>query len=274
MKKLKAFLPYLIMYGLAFLWFVPVLWMADTAFKPDPEIFSRPPRWIPSHFSLEQMRKLFADWPFLRWLLRSVTVASVTAAGSLVLSTLAAFSFARLRWKGRDTLFLILLGFMLLPFEVNVIPLFFTMAKLKLLNTIPGVTLPLIALPIGVFLLRQFFINIPGELEDAARIDGCSTMGVLLRVIVPVSRPVLGAYSVYIFNLAWNEFFWAMICLQKSDMLTLPVGLRYIQGALDIDFGIFMAAATLAALPSLFVFLVLRKQVIRGFTLAGASLKG
>jgi multiple sugar transport system permease protein len=274
MKKLKHYLPYLIMYGLAFLWFVPVLWMADTAFKPDPEIFSNPPRWIPSHFTLHQMRKLFENWPFLLWLLRSVMVASVTTVGSLVLSTLAAFSFARLRWKGRDTLFLILLGFMLLPFEVNVIPLFFTMTKLKLLNTIPGVTLPLIALPIGVFLLRQFFINIPRDLEDAARIDGCTTMGVLMRVIVPVSRPVLGAYSVYIFNLAWNEFFWAIICLRKSDMLTLPVGLRYIQGALDIDFGIFMAAATVAALPSLFVFLVLRKQVIRGFTLAGASLKG
>jgi ABC-type glycerol-3-phosphate transport system permease component len=262
------------MLALALLWSVPILWMVDTAFKPGVEIFSNPPRWIPSHITLEHMRKLFAKWPFLLWLYRSFLVATATAVGSVLVSTLAAFSFARLRWKGRDALFLVLLGFMLLPFEVNVIPLFFTMARFRLLNTVPGVVLPMVAQPIGVFLLRQFFINIPRDMEDAARIDGCSSFGVLLRVVLPVSAPVLGAFGLYIFNLSWNEFFWSMVALQRNRLLTLPVGLQHIQRALDIDFGLFMAAATMAAIPSLLLFVVLRRRLIRGFTLAGAGLKG
>lgn len=274
MKKLRRVLAAVLMLALGLLWVIPILWMADTAFKPGIEIFSNPPRWIPSRFSLEHLQKLFDKWPFLRWVYRSLVVATATAVGSVVLSTLAAFSFARLRWKGRDVLFMVFLSFMLLPFEVNVIPLFFTMAKFKLLNTVPGVVLPMIALPIGVFLLRQFFINIPRDMEDAARIDGCSSFGVLMRMIVPVSTPVLGAFGIYIFNLAWNEFFWSMVALQRNSLLTLPVGLRHIQGALDIDFGLFMAAATMATLPSLLLFIILRRRLIRGFTLAGAGLKG
>ncbi len=274
MRRSADSLRLLVLFSLALLWVIPILWMADTAFKPSEEIFSSPPRWIPSRFNLSHMHKLVAQWPFLRWTWRSLLVAVVTAAGSLVLSILAAYSFARLHWRGRDTVFVIGLVFMLLPFEVNVIPLFFTMSRLKLLNTVMGVALPVIATPVGVFLMRQFFINIPQDMEDAARIDGCSNAGILWNVIIPVSRPVIGAFGVYIFNLSWNEFFWPMICLQRSHLLTLPVGLRQIQGAEDIDYGLFMAAAFAATIPTLLVFVLLRRQIIRGFTLAGSGIKG
>jgi len=262
------------MYGVAFLWMIPILWMADTAFKPDDEIFSSPPKWIPSHFTLDHVKEVITEWPFLKWLLQSVIVATTVTFGSLIVSTLAAYSFARLQWRGRDFLFIFFLIFMLLPFELNVIPLFFQMSKFGWLNTVPGVALPMIAMPIGVFLLRQFFINIPRELEDAARIDGCSSFGILWKVIVPISKPVFGAFGMFMFNMAWNEFFWSIICLQKSDLLTLPVGLRHLHGAFDINYGLFMAAAFMASLPSLFIFLILRRQIIRGFTLAGAGMKG
>jgi len=165
-RIIKRYLPYVIMYGIAFLWIIPILWMADTAFKPRPEILTIPPSWIPSHFTVENIQRLFAQWPFGRWVLNSVIVSSFVTLGSLIVSTLAAFSFARLHWRGRDTLFMILLVFMLLPWQVNVIPLFFTMTKFGFLNTYQGVALPMIAMPIGVFLLRQFFINIPKEHED------------------------------------------------------------------------------------------------------------
>jgi len=239
-RIIKRYLPYVIMYGIAFLWIIPILWMADTAFKPRPEILTIPPSWIPSHFTVENIQRLFAQWPFGRWVLNSVIVSSFVTLGSLIVSTLAAFSFARLHWRGRDTLFMILLVFM----------------------------------PIGVFLLRQFFINIPKELEDAARIDGCSSFGVLTRVIIPVSKPVFAAFGVYMFNFAWNEFFWSMIVLRKSQMVTLPVGLKLLQGAFEIDYGLILAGAFMASLPSLFVFLLLRRQIIRGFTLAGSGSKG
>ena len=169
---------------------------------------------------------------------------------------------------------MILLVFMLIPWQVNVIPLFFTMTKFGFLNTYHGVALPMIAMPIGVFLLRQFFINIPKELEDAARIDGCSSFGVLTRVVIPVSKPVFAAFGVYMFNFAWNEFFWSMIALRKSTMVTLPVGLKLLQGAFEIDYGLILAGAFMASLPSLLVFLLLRRQIIRGFSMAGSGTKG
>jgi ABC-type glycerol-3-phosphate transport system permease component len=273
-KYLKQNLRYAILLGLGVLWIVPVLWMVDTALKPSSEIFSTPPKWIPSRFTMDHIYKLFLRWPYLRWLYRSLIVSSTAMVGALVLSTLAAFSFARLHWKGRDTLFLVLLVFMLLPWQINVIPLFFTMSKLKFLNTVQGVVLPIVAMPIGVFLLRQFFINIPRDLEDAARIDGCSRFGVLLRVILPVSTPVIAALGVFMFNTSWNNFFWSYICLQKSEVLTLPVGLRYLQGTEEIDYGLVMAAAFIAALPTFLFFVALRRITIRGFTLASTGAKG
>ncbi len=273
-RVIKRALPYLVMYGIAFLWVIPVLWMADTAFKPRSEIFTIPPTWILSHFTLFNIKRLFTQWPFLRWLLNSLIVATSVTLGSLIVSTPAAFSFSRLRWRGRDALFMILLVFMLLPWQINVIPLFFTMNKFRFLNTYQGVALPMIAMPIGVFLLRQFFINIPKELEDAARIDGCSSFGVLTRVIIPISKPVFAAFGVYMFNFAWNEFFWSMICLQKKTMATMPVGLSMLQGAHEIDYGLILAGAFMASLPSLVIFFFLRRQIIRGFTLAGSGSKG
>ncbi|MCR4391929.1 MAG: carbohydrate ABC transporter permease [Candidatus Acetothermia bacterium] len=273
MTKLKAWAPYLVMYAMAFLWVIPTLWVAETAFKPNPDIFSIPPKWVPSRLTTAHIAQLFASWPFGRWLLNSLILASLVTAGSLFVSTLAAFSFARLQWRGRDAAFLTILVFMLLPMEVSVIPLYFMMIRFRLLNTIYGAALPMIALPIGVFLLRQFFLNIPRDLDDAARIDGCSSLGVLIRVIIPNAIPVFAAYGMYIFNYAWNEFFWSLICLRSPQKVTLPVGLRLIQGAFEINYGLITSAAFMASLPSLIVFLILRQRIIRGIALS-SGIKG
>lgn len=258
---------------IAVVWILPLVWMAITAFKPRGEIFSFPPRWIPSRFSLENFDKLFSDWPYFHWLVRSFLVAATATVGTLLVSTLAAYAFSRFSWKGRDIVFLFFLVFMLLPWQINIIPLFFLMTKLGFLNTIQGVALPIIAMPIGLFLLRQFFINIPKDLEDAARIDGYSSFGILLNVIIPVSKPVFAALTVFIFTWSWNEFFWSAVCLQRKNMLTIPVGLRILQGAYDIDYGLFMAASFAAVVPALLIFLFFRNFVIRGFTMIG-GMKG
>lgn len=273
MRRLRAWGPYLVMFGIACLWIIPSLWVAETAFKPNSDIFSIPPKWLPSRLTTGHVAQLFASWPFGRWLLNSLLLATLVTASSLVVSTLAAFSFARLQWPGRDALFLVILVFMLLPMEVSVIPLYFMMNSFRLLNTIYGAALPMIALPIGVFLLRQFFLNIPRDLEDAARIDGCSSWGVLTRVIIPNSTPVFAAYGMYIFNYTWNEFFWSLICLRSAQKVTLPVGLRLIQGAFEINYGLITSAAFMASLPSLVVFLILRQRIIRGIALS-SGIKG
>ena len=263
----------IVVLAIALVWIVPVLWMTDTAFKPDAEIFTLPPRWIPSHFTLKHVQDVIFGWPFLRWVLNSVIVAGSATILSLIVSVPAAFSFARLRWRARNAIFLVFISSMLIPWQINAVPLYFIMTKLGLLNTYPSVVLPIVAMPIGIFLLRQFFVNIPGELEDAARIDGCSSLGVLLRITLPISRPALVALGMYMFIFSWNEFFWSMIALQRPHLLTLPIGLAALQGAYDIKYGLLLAGAFLASLPILIVFLLLRRSIIRGMTLTG-GIKG
>ncbi len=272
-REVRANLEMAALFLLAIVWLVPVLWMIDTAFKPTPEIFTLPPRWIPSRFTLEHVQEVLQDWPFLGWLANSLIVAGGSTGLSLVISTPAAYSFARLRWRGRNLLFLVFISSMLIPWQVNAVPLYFLMDSLGLLNTYAAVVLPISAMPIGVFLLRQFFVNFPAELEDAARLDGCSSLGVLVRVVLPNSVPAFVALGLYMFIFAWNEFFWSLIALQRPELLTLPIGLKALQGAHDIEYGLLLAGAFLASLPVLVVFLLFRQRVIRGMTLTG-GIKG
>jgi ABC-type glycerol-3-phosphate transport system permease component len=272
-RAVKENLKRVLVFGVALAWMVPVMWMADTAFKPDAEIFTLPPRWIPSRFTLKHVQDVIYDWPFLRWVLNSIIVAGSATILSLIVSVPAAFSFSRLRWRARNVIFVIFISSMLIPWQINAVPLYFIMTRLGLLNTYPSVILPIVAMPIGIFLLRQFFVNIPGELEDAARIDGCSSLGVLLRITLPISKPALVALGMYMFIFSWNEFFWSMIALQRPHLLTLPIGLQALQGAYDIQYGLLLAGAFLASLPILVVFLFLRRSIIRGMTLTG-GIKG
>jgi len=262
-----AVLLWLAMGSLLLLWIAPIVWMVTTAVKPTPEIFARPPRWFPRTPTVHHAVVVVTSWPFLRWLLNSAIVAGATTCLSTLVSIPAAFGFARLRWRGRDALFLLFLSSMLIPLEVNVVPLYFLMNRLHLLNTYPAVFLPMVGMPIGIFLLRQFFLNIPGELDDAARVDGCGNVRILWHVILPLSRPALAALGIYMFTFAWNEFFWSMIALQSPRMFTLPIGLRALQGAYDIDYGILMAGSALASLPALVVFILLQRSIIRGIAM-------
>lgn len=252
---------------LALLWVTPLVWMFTTSVKPSPEIFASPPLIFPSQPTLDHAHVVLSRWPFLRWMLNSVVVATTTTVLSVLVSVPAAYAFTRMRWRGRDAVFLVFLSSMLIPLEVNVIPLYFLMNRLHLLNTYPAVFLPMIGMPVGIFLLRQFFVNIPHELDDAARVDGCGNIRILWHVILPLSRPALAALVIYMFTFAWNEFFWSMIALSSPQMFTLPIGLRALQGAYDIDYGILMAGASLAALPALVLFLLMQRTIIRGITL-------
>lgn len=266
---LKRLATVLVYYLVALVWLVPVLWMASTAVKPTPEVMSFTPRWIPSEFVFSHITEILDRRPFFTWLLNSFIVATGATLVTIVTTTFAAYAFARLDWPGRNATFFVFLSAMFIPWEINVIPLFFIARELELLNTHAGVFLPIAAMPISLFLLRQFFITIPQELEDAARIDGCGHLRIIWYVIVPVSLPAYGALVIFIFIFAWNEFFWSLIALQRSDMLTMPIGLKTLVGADDIQYDLLMASSFLASLPALLVFLVLRRQVISGISMAG-----
>ena len=268
-KAARTALKYVLYYGLALVWLVPVFWMASTAIKPTPEVMSFTPRWIPSEVNFDHMLEILDRRPFLTWMLNSFWVALGATVVTVLTTTFAAYGFARVRWPGRNLVFFIFLSAIFIPWEINAIPLFFIARELDLLNTYAGVFLPISAMPISLFLLRQFFISIPTELEDAARMDGCGHLRILRHVIVPVSLPAYGALMIFIFIFSWNEFFWSLIALQRADMQTLPIGLKTLVGADDIQYDLMMAASFMASLPALIVFLILRRQVIAGVSMAG-----
>lgn len=256
-------------YGMAIVWIVPILWMAITAVKPTPEVMSVTPRWIPSSITFAHFWALLDRRPFFLWLANSLQVALLATAITIVVTTFAAYSLARLKWPGRNLVFAILVAAMFVPWEINSIPLFFIVKDMGLLNTFMAVALPLSALPVSLFLLRQFFINIPTDLEDAARIDGCGHLRILWHIIVPVSLPAYGALAIFIFIFAWNEFFWSLVALQRSGVRTLPIGLKTLVAASDIQYDLMMAGSFMATLPALVVFLLLRRHVIAGISMAG-----
>lgn len=270
-QKAKRWIRYGAYYALAAIWFVPVLWMASTAFKPKPEIISFTPTWIPSSLTFEHIAGFLTRFDYVTWMTNSFIVALGATAVTLVTSTLAAYSFARVSWPGRNVVFVLFLTAMFIPWEINAIPLFFIAKDLGILNTFQGVFLPISAMPISLFLLRQFFVSIPKDLEDAARIDGCGHVGILRHVIIPVSGPAFGALTIFIFIFSWNEFFWSLIALRQSSMLTLPIGIKTLVGADDIQYDILMAGSFLASFPALAVFALMRRQIISGISMVGVS---
>lgn len=267
----RSGLKYFVYYGLAIIWLVPVAWMMSTALKPTPEIMSFTPTWVPSRITLDHVNEILANRPFFTWLYNSIIVSTGATVVTVVTTTFAAYAFARLEWPGRDVVFFMLLTAMFIPWEISAIPLFFIAHSLGILNTFPGVFLPIAAMPVSLFLLRQFFITIPKELDEAARMDGCSHLGILFRMIVPVSLPAYGAMIIFIFIFAWNEFFWSLIALQTAEMRTVSLGLKTMVGAQDIQYDLLMAGSLLSTLPALIAFLILRRQIISGISMAGVK---
>jgi multiple sugar transport system permease protein len=255
---------------IALIWFFPIFWMIGKAFTPNRDILRNASALFPKHATFENLASILTEWPFLRWIGNSVIVTSGALVVTIVIAILAAYSFSRIRWKGRNVVFLLFLSSMFVPWEINAIPLYFVVNFFGLLNTHPGVFLPITAMPIGMFLLRQFFVNIPRDLEDAARIDGARRLGVLFRVFLPMSVSAIGALVIWVFLFAWNEFFWSLISLQRSARLTLPIGLKTIMGAQNIEYGSLFGASFLAMIPSLVLFMFLRKRIISGISLSGS----
>ncbi len=257
-------------YAFAVIWFFPIFWLLSKTFTPHSEIIASFARIIPENPTIVNLKNVMEGWPFARWLLNSLIVTVGSVFVSTVVSVLAAFSFARLKWKGRNVIFILFLTSMFIPWEINAIPLYFIAKTLGLLNSYQGIFLPISSMPIGVFLLRQFFINIPQDLEDAARIDGCSSLGILYHIILPMSFAAVAAFIIFIYIFTWNEFFWSLISLQGSKMLTLPIGLKTIMGAHDVAYGNLFGASFLAMIPSLLIFLLLRKKIIKGISITGS----
>jgi multiple sugar transport system permease protein len=260
----------------ALLFLAPLVWMIATAFKTPEDIVNGlgALRWLPQPITTENFRTVLGkaeEFPVWRWTGNSLFISLSVTALVLTVDALAAYAYSRLRWRGRDTVFAILVATMLVPGQALLIPSYLLIRGLHWFDTYWALIVPAGASAFGVFLLRQFFLTIPHELEEAARLDGCESLGVFRHVILPLSKPALATLGIFTFMATWNAFEGPLIFTDSLEMRTLPIGITIFQGHYNIEYGLVMAAATLAALPVLVAFLLFQKQIIRGISLTGLA---
>jgi len=248
---------------------LPFVWMLSTSFKDASEIFTKSPVFIPKSPSLQNYRELFVRVDFLMHFLNSVIVAAGVTFLSLLVNALAAFAFAKLNFAGREKLFALLLLTMMVPGQVTMMPVFIILKSLGLLNSYLGLIIPGCASIFAIFMLRQFMRDIPDELIDAARIDGCGDFRVFFNIVLPLCKPALVTLLIFNFMGAWNEFLWPLIVMIKEERYTLPVALANLNGQFGTDWGILMAGSVVVVAPVIIVFLIAQKHYIEGIT-AGA----
>lgn len=270
---------YLALGGLTVGFIIPYLWMLSSSLKPHTEIFQYivPLSWktfIPQVFTLDAYRELFhlVPFPFSRYLANSVFVAVSVTILSLAVNALAAYAFAKLEFPGRGLLFGIFLSTMIVPFEVLAIPLYMQVRDFGWVNTYQALIIPWVANPLGIFLLRQFFQEIPRELEEAARIDGCSYFGAFRRIVLPNSVPALVAFALIRFQASWDAFIWPLIAAPAAEKRVIQVAIASFVTEVQTRWDLTFAASTMATVPIIVLFLVLQRYYVQGVVMSG--LKG
>ncbi|MGZ6546354.1 MAG: carbohydrate ABC transporter permease [Actinomycetota bacterium] len=263
---------HLLLFPLALVMVIPMIWMLITSFETLNETRHFPPILIPSGIRWQNYTAVLQQAPFARWFLNTLIVTVVVVAGNLLFCSLAGYAFARIKFFGRDVVFIIVLATLMVPFQVIIIPTFLIVRKLGLIDTLGALIVPNMAGAFGIFLLRQFFRSLPIELEEAARIDGASRLGVLFKIVLPLSGPVLATVAVMTFLWTWNDFLWPLVTLYSPNKLTLQVGLTTFQGAHQANTHLLMAANVMSMLPVLLLFFAAQRFFIRGIATSG--LKG
>lgn len=248
---------------------LPFVWMLFTSLKPEAEIASFPPQLFPHDWTLENYANVWNRLPFARLFLNSVLFAGGVTLISLLLDSMSAYALARLEFPGRNAVFIAILIALMLPFQVMFVPLFVTVHDLNLLDSYGGLIIPRATNAFGIFMLRQFFLTIPKELDEAARIDGCGEFAIYWRVILPLSGPALATLAVFHFMYNWNDFLWPLLITSSLEMRTLPAGLALFVGSHVVEYGVVMAGAMLALLPLLVAFLFAQRYFIQGIATTG-----
>ncbi|NOZ29961.1 MAG: carbohydrate ABC transporter permease [Chloroflexi bacterium] len=272
-RWLGAGITYLGMTTLAFFFMIPLLWMLSTALKARWEVFAWPPQWIPQEPHWENFREALTRYPFGRFTMNTALLVVANTIGELLSVPLVAYAFARLRFPGRRSLFMLVIATMMIPLQAKIIPLYALFHRLGMIDTYWPLILPSFAGdPFFIFLMVQYMRTIPFDLDDAARIDGAGTWGILYRVILPLCRPPLTIVVVYTFLWTWNEFLKPLIYLNDFHSFTIQLGLAMFRGRYSVEWNLFMAATLISVLPVLVVYFFVQKQLIGG--IASVGLKG
>ncbi len=248
---------------------LPFYWLVITSFKEQKEILSLPITWFPLQPTLKHWIRAFSVANFGRYFFNSTFLAAILTSANVLTSAIAGFVFAKYRFPGRDAIFLFILGGLMIPFFVPLIPLYEMMVAFKWNNTFWAIIIPSLYSPLGIFLMRQYIYSIPDDLLDAARVDGASEFKIFLRIVLPLCKPALAALAVFVLITNWNDFLWPFIVLDEPRFWTLPVGLARLRGRFGTDFGLVMAASTLTILPLLVFFFAAQKRIIEGIAMTG-----
>ena len=256
----------------ALIMIIPFIWMISTSLKSQQQLFSWPPNWIPNPFMWSNYSEVFSKINFSLYGLNTLKITAAVTIGRLILCSMAGYGFARMKFPGKNFLFLLTLATMMISSQITIIPNFIIMRYLGLVNTHFGVILPQLADGFGIFLMRQFFLTFPYELEDAAKMDGCNPFMFYMRILIPNSKPILATLAVMTFQGVWNDFLWPLVMLTSPEKRTLAVGLSYLVGQYTTRWDLQMAGSVLTVLPILILFFLLQKYFVQSIKMTG--LKG
>nr|WP_322743579.1 carbohydrate ABC transporter permease [Romeria gracilis] len=264
---------YGVMMVIAIAMLLPLFWLVSTAFKsPSENIFEFPPRFIPQQPTLNNFVSVWQTNPFGRYFFNSTLIAVITVGLNLVFCSLAAYPLARLAFRGREVIFSVIVSTILIPFQIVMIPLYILTVQLGLRNTYLGVIFPAIASAFGIFLMRQAFQTVPKELEEAARMDGCSELGIWWHVMLPAVRPALVTLAIFVFIGSWSDFLWPLIVLDRPEYYTLPLGVARLAGSFSLDWRLIAAGSVISIVPIILFFVVAQRYIVPSET--GSGVKG
>lgn len=276
MKKLKGSVKYIVTILICIVFLFPIAWALVCSVKPEADITSYPPRWIPDVVTFANYAEVLRKYPYMSWMKNNIITAGAGTILILILSSLAAYAFARFQFKGKKVLYSTIVAMLLVPIQAYMIPLFLLCSKMNLLNTYAGIILPSAANVTSIFILTSFFKGLPTELEEAARIDGCGEFRIFLQIMLPLSKPALSTVTILTFIANWNSFLWPMICIRTDNLKTLPVGIAQFMGSVNsnaqFQYGTALAGCCMAVIPTLIVFLALQKYFVEG--IASSGIKG
>ncbi|MCK4543111.1 MAG: carbohydrate ABC transporter permease [Spirochaetales bacterium] len=247
----------------------PFIWMMLTAFKPDSDLYVYPPLFLPRTWHFENFTRVFELIPFARYYMNNAFVTAIGVVCQVGISILAAYPLARLRFPLKNAIFTFVLLTMLMPFVVTMIPTFMIVAEFRWVDTYKGIIIPLLFNGFSIIFLRQFFLAIPKDLEDSAKLDGCSYLRILINVIIPNTKEGISTITLFAFLTWWRQYLWPLIVINSTKIRTLPIGLKYLLSDGGKEYNILMAASVMAIIPVIIVYMILEKQFIKSITFTG-----
>ncbi|MFS0777768.1 carbohydrate ABC transporter permease [Neobacillus sp. 3P2-tot-E-2] len=269
-KKVTRFSAHLVLIIASFFFMIPFIWMVSTSLKPLTQVFTFPPEWIPKPVKWSNYIDAMNYIPFFTYLKNTIIITLVSTIGAVLSCPIVAYSFAKLKWPGRNILFIITIGVMMIPGQVTMIPLFLLFEKLGLVGTPYPLIIPaFFGIPFYIFLLRQFFMGLPDSLREAAKIDGASEFRIYWQIMLPLAKPAVLAVGLFQFMASWTDFIGPLLYLTDSVQYTLSLGLQQFQSQKGSEWGLMMAVSTMMTVPVILLFFFLQKTFIKGITFSG-----